>query len=188
VARVFLVLVAAWLVACTPTFDWREVNSTEGGYRVALPGKPQAVTREIELPFVAGDRKVAMTMTSAGAGPTMFAVGVARLPADATRDAAAVQSVLAWFRAGLLRNVGADGARDDDAPPALAGGRTLRGAIAFEARGRLARAGGAAQPARLAARIYVVDDWLYQVVAMGAADDLPDAAVETFFTSFRLTP
>lgn len=181
-------LVALLLAACTPTFDWRDTYSNEGGYRVALPGKPQAVTREIGMPFVAGDRKVTMTMTSAGVGPTVFAVGVARLPAEATRDAAAVQAALAWFRAGLLRNIGADSVRDGEASLALAGARTLRGAIAFEARGRLARSGAAGQAARLVARIYVVDDRVYQVVAMGAADDLPDAAVETFFTSFRLTP
>ncbi|HXF44738.1 MAG TPA: hypothetical protein VNK91_01325 [Burkholderiaceae bacterium] len=186
--RALVPLLALLVAACTPTFDWRETHSTEGGYRVALPGKPQAVTRELELPLPAGERKVAMTMTSAGAGPTMFAVGVARLPADAARDGAAVHSLLAWVRAGLLRNIGADSATDGEAALAPSGGRTLRGAIAFEARGRLARAGAAAQPARLAARIYVVDDRLYQVVAMGAADELPDAAVETFFTSFRLTP
>lgn len=183
----FAALLATLLAACTPTFDWRDVTSNDGGYRVALPGKPQTVTRDIDLPPAAGARRLAMTMTSAGVGPTMFAVGTARLPADVARDAAAVGATMAWFRAGLLRNIGAEAARDGEAPTALADGRALRGAIAFEARGRVASPRGQAQPARLAARIYVVDDRLYQVVAMGAADDLPDTALDTFFASFRLT-
>lgn len=39
---------------------------------------------------------------------------------------------------------------------------------------------------RLAARFYVVDDRLYQVVAIGAEERIAPPALETFFDSFRL--
>jgi hypothetical protein len=39
---------------------------------------------------------------------------------------------------------------------------------------------------RLAARFHVVDDRLYQLVAIGAEGELTPDALETFFTSFRL--
>lgn len=187
--RAGVVLAIGVLAACSPTLDWREIRSTEGGFVVSLPGKPQVVTREIELPLVAGADKVTMTMTSAGVGGTLFAVGVAQLPANATRDAASLRSCVAYFRDGLLRNVGAGAAdTEKEAPWRNRGTRSApKAARAFEARGVIAIGGRHPEPARLAARIYVVDDRVYQIVAMGRPDDLPDNEIETFFTSFRLS-
>ncbi len=178
----------ALLGACSPKFDWREVRSTADAYAIALPGKPQVVTRDVEVPFAAGPQKLSMTMTSAGVGGTMFAVGAAQLPPALTRDETAVRGAMAFFRDGLLRNIGVKEPAKESTPGALASRTvTLRGATAFDARGQLGRPGEKPSPARLAARIYVVDDRLYQIVAMGSAEELPDAEIETFFTSFHLT-
>jgi hypothetical protein len=180
-------MATALLIACSPRFDWREVRSSADAYAVSLPGKPQVVTRDVEVPLAAGTQKVSMTMTSAGVGPTMFAVGVAHLPAGMPQDPDTLQASVAFFRDGLLRNIGVRGAQKETMPPTGLGGRAnVRAATAFEARGQLGRPGATPEPARLAARIYVVDDRLYQVVAMGRADDLPDHELETFFTSFHL--
>ena len=188
-SRVFAWAVALAVVsACSPKFDWREVRSSADAYAVALPGKPQIITRDLELPLAAGSQKVSMTMTSAGVGATMFAVGAAHLPAGVTQDAAAVQSTMAFFRDGLLRNIGVTGPIQEAPPVALAVAQgKVRGATSFEAHGHLGRPGEKSAPARLAARIYVVDDRFYQIVAMGSADDLPDNELETFFMSFHLT-
>lgn len=180
--RRWIACLAAAVAACTPTFDWREVASADG-YRVLLPGKPLRQAREVQVPSLNGTRAVLLAMTSAGVGSTLFAVGVAALPSATVQDPVALQSTLAWFRAGLLRNVAAEEVREMAAPTLS---RPARAGLAFEARGRLSRPGEPARPARLAARLYVVDDRLYQVVAMGAADALPDIAIETFLTSFRL--
>jgi len=182
-----LVLACAVLPGCSPKFDWREVRSAADVYAVSLPGKPQVVTRDLELPLAAGPQKVSMTMTSAGVGPTMFAVGVAHLPAGVAQDSAAVQASLTFFRDGLLRNIGVNKVDQESTPGLVAAGSgTVRAATSFEARGRLGRQGEPPEPARLAARIYVVDDRLYQIVAMGRVEDLPDHEIETFFTSFHL--
>ncbi|HEU0204031.1 MAG TPA: hypothetical protein VFR86_26785, partial [Burkholderiaceae bacterium] len=41
----WLALLAAALAACSPTFNWREVRASDGAFVVALPDKPQRVTR-----------------------------------------------------------------------------------------------------------------------------------------------
>lgn len=176
-----VVAVAALLAACSPKFDWREIRSAEGGFVVHLPDKPQTVSRNID--FEGG--RIAMTMTSTGVGPTIFAVGVARLPAQATADAAAVRRTVAFFRDGLVRNIGGRVTSQRPAPLAAAGGRTLRAAVAVAAHGAIGAGGRAAQ---LAARLYVADDRVYQVVALGAEGHLSDDVLETFFSSFRLLP
>ena len=73
------------------------------GFTAVLPGRPQAVTREL----LVGGQAVSMTMWSTGVGPSMFAVGAARLPPGAVADEAARASTIAYFRDGLLRNIGA---------------------------------------------------------------------------------
>lgn len=186
--RIVWLLTLALLAACSPKFDWREVRSTADAYAVSLPGKPQIITRDLDVPLAAGAQKVSMTMTSAGVGATMFAVGAAHLPPGVAQDDAAVQSAMAFFRDGLLRNIGVAGPVDEKPLNGLAPRMgKMRASTSFEARGRLGRPGEKPSPARLAARIYVVDDRLYQVVAMGSTDDLPDNEIETFFTSFHLT-
>lgn len=174
-------LATALLAACSPKFDWREIRSAEGGFVVHLPDKPQTVARDID--FDGG--RIAMTMTSTGVGPTMFGVGVARLPAQATADPAAVERTVAFFRDALVRNIGGNVTSQRPAPLAAAGGRTLRAAEAVAARGKIGADGRAAQ---LAARFYVADDRVYQVVALGAEGELSDDVLETFFSSFRLLP
>jgi hypothetical protein len=169
-------LVGALLTACSPKFDWREVRPADAGFAIALPGRPQVETRELD--FDGG--KVSMTMASAGIGPTLFAAGAAQLPAAALAPER-LDATVGWFRAALLRNVGATDSRTEPAP-ALRGVQT-RAALAVTATGRPGKDGRAVQ---LAARFYVADDRLYQVVALGAAGEIPPQALETFFDSFRL--
>ena len=174
--RVAILVLAGLLAACSPKFDWREVRPPDAGFVVALPGRPNVETRTLD--FAGG--KVAMTMASAGIGATLFAAGAASLsPAALAPDK--IDSTVDWFRAALLRNVGAAEGRSEPAPALR--GVTTRAATAVTASGRRGTDGLAVQ---LAARFYVVDDRLYQVVALGAAGEIPPQALETFFDSFRL--
>jgi len=169
------------LAACTPRFDWREIRQPD--FVAALPGKPQIVVRQIviEQPPVRAE----MTMVSSGIDASLFAVGSVRLPAAAIGTPEALAATIDWFRAGLLRNVQAATAIEGKAgAPAGLGTRTLRAAQAFSAYGRASRG----KPARLAVRLWVVDDRLFQLVALGAEGEIPAPALETFFDSFRLTP
>jgi hypothetical protein len=178
-----LALLAA---ACSPRFDWRELRGPPGTFFVALPGKPQTVSREIVLPVAGAATPTEMTMLSVGVGASLFAVGTVRLPESAIATPAALQQTLTWFRDGLTRNVGAAiAAPIDTGAPAGLGGRRLRAAQAFAAVGT---AGPGGRPARLAARLYVADDRLYQLIVIGAEGEVPPQALETFFDSFRLAP
>lgn len=164
------------LTACAPAFDWRELQPAQAHCAIALPGRPQTVQREV---VVAG-RPLSMQTTSAGVGATLFAVSVLRLPAA---DDAQIDAALGWARDGLLRNIGGVVTGSEPLRAAAPPGRRLRRSEMLGAQGV-----HAGRPARLAARFYVVDEMLYQVVALGSADALTPERIDTFFTSFRLLP
>jgi len=175
----------ALLAACSPRFDWRESRQPEAGYVVALPARPQTATREIAFEHPAGAVRAEMTMLSSGVGAALFAVGSVRLPPFALESPAALDTTLAWFSDGLLRNVLAKQSIPADiGPPAGLGGRSVRAARAFSATGTA----GSGRTAQLAVRLYVVDDRLFQLVALGAEGEIAPQALDTFFDSFRLTP
>lgn len=150
------------------------------GFVVALPARPQIVTRDVKLT----DAVVPMSMTSTGVGPTLFAVGVAQLPPSVVADRQGRQQALTSFRDALVRNIGGTIVRTAparlDVPPGDS--RTVFAAEAIEASGRDAQG----RAVRLAARFFVVDDRLYQVVALGGENEIPPEALDTFFSSFRL--
>lgn len=177
--RAVLLAACALLAACSPRFDWREVRLPEQRCVLALPDKPQTAQREVELPGV----RVPMTMVSTGVGATLFAVGVAQLPAPMA-EPASVAATVALFRDGLLRNVGAGAPQLKPATLAAPAGRSLRHGEALTAAGRVDANG---RKTVLAARFFVVDDRLYQVVALGSDGELSPLVLDTFFDSFRLT-
>lgn len=169
----------ALAAACSARFEWRELRDAD--YVVALPGRWQTVTRDIDL---AGE-KVSMSMSSTGIGPSVFAVGVARLPAAAIANDAARESTFAHFRDSLVRNVG--GALVSETVIGVPRAADRSAATGF---GRsivvTGRAGPKGAPARLAARLFIVDDRIYEVVVLAAEGEVPPEVLETFFTSFRV--
>ena len=170
------------LVGCSERLEWREFRSAEG-YSVMLPGRAQTVSREVEFE----GHKVPVSMTSTGVGPAMFALGMARLPAAIADDAAGRERAIAYFRDGLIRNIGGTVASAGPATLSLPPGsrQQVRAAQAVEARGR---AGPDGRSAVLAARFFIVDDRLFQLVALGGEGSIDPQALDTFFTSLRLTP
>ncbi len=170
--------IVAASTACSPTFNWREFRSPDG-FAVMFPGRPQTVTREVKLP----DGTVQMSMTSTGIGATLFAVGAAQLPAALSSEPEARQRTIAYMRDALVHNIGGSiGKQSSAALPVPAGdSRKVLAAEAVEASGR--ESGRAVQ---LTARLFIVDDRLFQVVALGAKGEMSPEALDTFFTSFRL--
>ena len=144
-----------------------------------LPGRPQTVSREVKLP----DGVVQMSMTSTGVGATLFAVGAAQLPAGLSVEPAARERTIAHMRDALVRNVGGSMVKIAVAalPVPTGDSRKVLATEAVEASGR--ESGRAVQ---LTARLFIVDDRLFQVVALGAKSELSSEALDTFFASFRL--
>jgi hypothetical protein len=179
---VLVALATAVLLACSARFEWREVRVNDGA-TVALPGRPQSVTREVTVE----GQPVAMTMWSTGVGPTMFAVGAARLPPALVADAAARDRTIAYFRDGLVRNIGGTVTAQKPVPLSLPPG-SPRKLLASESVEAVGKSGPDARNAKLAARFFIVDDQLFQVVALGAEGELSPEVLDTFFTSFRPAP
>ena len=149
-----------------------------------LPGRYQTVSRDTKL----ADTAVQMSMTSTGIGATLFAVGSARLPRAVSDDAAQRQLVLASLRDALVRNVNGKIVKSSPATlPALpqtaaAGQVTTSAAEAIEAVGTDSKG----RAVRLAARLFIVDDRLFEVVALGVEGEIPPDALDMFLTSFRI--
>jgi hypothetical protein len=179
IAACFAFGVVAGGVACNPRFNWREFRSPYG-FTVVLPGRPQTVSREITLP----DAKVQMSMTSTGIGATLFAVGAAELPSGLSADLSARQRAVTHLRDALVRNVNGSLSKSSVATLSVPAGdsRKVLTAEAIEATGR----DSSGRAVQLAARLFIVDDRLFQVVALGAEGEIPPEALDTFFASFRL--
>ena len=164
--------------ACDPTFNWREFRSPDG-FAVVFPGRPQTIVRELKLP----DATVQMSMTSAGIGATLFAVGTAQLPTAVNDDLKARQRTVAYLRDALVRNINGQISTSAGAELTLspADSRRVHVAEAIRATGRDANG----RPVQLHARLFILDDRVFQLVALGADGEISADSIETFFTSFR---
>ena len=164
---------AILLVACTPTFNWREVPVGDGDLVALLPCKPDRAERMLPL----GTDSVRVDMAGCEAGGVTFAVA----HAEASGPAQASAWLDAWRRATRAR---------------------LEGRASTEAAGVLPRAAAAPAPLRLDAPMGTGDDrappmrvlWfarqhprgvsLYQATAIGQPSSTE--ALETFFEGLRL--
>ena len=124
-----------------------------------------------------------MSMTSAGIGAALFAVGAAQLPRALTNDSAAPQRTVAYLRDALVRNINGEIKATSAAAITLPPGDSRRVYVseAIRATGR----DSSGRPVQLNARLFVVDDRVFQVVALGADGEISADALDTFFTSFR---
>ncbi len=178
-----IVATVAALAACSPRYDWRTIQSSEGGYAALYPGKPTGAAREVAI----AGRKLPMTMEAVRVDDTLFAVGVVTLPAD---DAALRREALQSMQAGLLANLGGH-----PAEPA----RTRAVTVMSAASPAVALAGVELQvtgvspqdksPRRLTARLVASGVRVYQAVVLEAGDAARDQRqaeqVEQFLTGFH---
>lgn len=81
------------LVACSPTFDWREVRLPPSPLMAMMPCKPERETRQVEM----AGQAATLSMASCKAGSLTLAVGVLAMPGP-ERVAAALEQ---WQRATL---------------------------------------------------------------------------------------
>lgn len=175
-----LLLTVALLVACS-RWNWREVRSVEDGWSASFPDKSQLTERDVS---VLG-RSLPMRMQANGQGATLFAVGVMQLPPEIARDQAQRAALLAWIEDGLVRRFALRDVRRTEPALYVPPGRQLLAATAFSAR---AAVGAERRAGTIAARLFIVDDRLYQVLALGAEGELPPEVEDNFLASFRLLP
>lgn len=157
------------LSACTPTYDWREVQGPDASYVVTLPSKPSSQSRSVEL---AGSRAT-MHMNVASAGGATFAVATARL-ANNDEALAALQAM----KTALVKNINGKIVQEK-----AVAARTATETVELEALGPPAKQGD--QPRRLIARFVIDNQRVFQLAVVGGEDSISRDAVDTFFTSFK---
>jgi hypothetical protein len=161
-----LLLAAALLGACNPTYNWRDYASPDAPYRIMFPAKPASYTRTIDLDGM----QVSMTMTAAEVEGATFAVGAAEAP-----DEARAQAALVAMQEALLRNIGATAASQK---AAAARGKSSRDVdVTGTSRG---------VPVRLVGHFEARGKRFYQVIVLGKVNAVPPEQVEQFLTSFTL--
>lgn len=175
-------VLALALCACSPRYDWRTIQSGEGGYAALYPGKPTSAARDVAI----AGRRLPMTMEAARVDDTLFAVGVVTLPAD---DEALRREALAAMQAGLLANLGKLSGEPRTRPVTVMTsdrpGRPLAG-VEVQASGVSPQD---QSPRRLSARLVAVGVHAYQAVVLESGDAARDARqaeqVEQFLGGFH---
>lgn len=161
-----LLCAALLLAACSPSYNWREIEVADGHARAAFPARVQTQTREISL----GGQALRFTLAMAEVDGAMFAVGHAPLPPGLAGDAAAREALGRALMQSLYANLGAQ------PPQALPDyGDEI------EVHGQAGQ-----KPGWLLARVWVTDSMLIDAVAAGSPDSLPRARAQEFVRAVKL--
>ena len=158
-----LLLLAA-LAACSPDYNWRQVQNNDASFAALFPAKPASHAQEINLDGI----RTSMSMTAAEVNGVLFAIGSAQLSSPAL-----VQPALTAMKTAMVRNIGGAVASDKTVP----GPTPFNDVVADGSRN--------GRPVRLSARFAARGQRVYQAVVIGARQDVPDEAVETFLDSFK---
>jgi hypothetical protein len=158
-----LLLLAA-LSACSPDYNWRQVQNADAAFSALFPAKPSSHAREINLDGI----RTNMSMTAAEVHGALFAVGSTELASPAL-----VQPALNAMKTAMVRNIGGT----------IASERTVPGPTpASEVIANGSRNG---RPVQLTARFAARNQRVYQAVVIGAPQEVPAEAIDTFLSSFK---
>ncbi|WP_240162447.1 hypothetical protein [Glaciimonas sp. PAMC28666] len=169
-ASVSLVLVLA--SACSPKFNWRQVQGNDAPFSVLLPAKASTFSRAVDLDGI----KLNMTMTAAEVGDVVFAVGSAKLN-DPDQAAPAIQAM----KTALVKNINGS-VKSETANVASGGSQGTVSKIDIEALGPAENTG---QPKVLFAHLEAKGQYIYQVIVIGPQKAVSTENVETFMQSFK---
>ena len=165
-----VLLSALALVACSPSFNWREVRPENTRLHLLLPCKPDKAQKVVPL----GGQATTLSMLGCDAGGATFAVAVAELG-----NAADAGSVLALWQDLTLANMKAEPDSRQLIAHKVSGASLSAPVVRVQAQGR--RADGSAVSGQAA--YFAQGPQVFQVV-MYAPKIAPDVA-ETFFSSLK---
>ena len=158
-----LLLLAA-LTACSPDYNWRQVQNSDASFAALFPAKPASHAQEINLDGI----RTSMSMTAAEVNGAVFAIGSAPLSGQEL-----VQPALTAMKTAMVRNIGG----------VVASEKTVPGPTPFNE--VVADGSRNGRPIRLTARFAERNQRVYQAVVIGAPQDVPAEAIETFMSSFK---
>lgn len=174
--RLFLLAGLCVSSACSPTYNWREINGPDARFVVLMPNKPVSMSRSIVL----NDQPVTMTMTAAEVEGVSFAVGYASLP-----DAGQVPAALTAMKAALVNNIHGRVKFDREWIPQSNNRVEQENATDMEAIGFRDTSGGS-ESVRLLGHFAAKGKYVYQVIVLGSEKGLRREEASTFLSSFNL--
>lgn len=163
-----LLVMGCAVAACSPTFDWREVRTPQGGLAAMLPCKPDKGSRTVPM----AGRQVNLEALSCATGGATFAL----LTAD-IEDAARAGEVLAQWKTATLANLHSPAAQETAFLPP--GARNLPQSLQVVARGRRADGNKVESHAAYFAR----GSHVFQAVIY--TDQLKPEVAEPFFSGLK---
>jgi hypothetical protein len=160
--------------ACSPQYNWRDYRGTDAPYTVQFPGKPESLSRMIDLDGI----QVNMTMTAAEIDGVTFAVASAEMP-----DAARAQAALTAMKTALVKNIGGKISSEKAASSASATSNSASqvSSIDLEAHG-----GQNGAPTLLVGHFAAQGRRIYQVIVLGNEKHITRDNVDMFINSFKL--
>jgi hypothetical protein len=163
----------AMLSGCTRS-EWRELAVSDGAFSVLMRGDPKYARQQLQTP--AG--RMFAHLYSSERRESFFAAGYSDYPLAAVVGSSPAD-LLSGVRDTWLRRIEGKLTRTDDR---LKLDGTYPG-TEFEAVGTV---NGAAT--FMHARLYLVDQRLYQLIAMGRQNEVSQGVINRFLNSFRLIP
>ena len=170
-----LAMLALWLAlaACGPRSEWQDLVVSDGGFAVLMRGPPLYTPQQLDTP--AG--KMSAHLYSSDRPDAYFAVGYTDYPL-ALAVSSAPEKILAASRDTWVRRI--HGTLNSSSPVQLAGKHP---GIQFIAEGTYQD-----KPAVIEGRFYLVDQRLYQVIALTRKGQIPQGVINRYFESFKLVP
>ena len=160
-------VLALMTAACSPEYNWRELDVADGQARAAFPARAQSDSREVTI----GDATMPFTMTTATVNDAIFAVGHAKLPADLAQDTTRGQAIARALLRAAYVNLNAE-------PPEQL---PVDGTVVV-VRGQGARAGSWSM-----VRVWSTPSAVVEAIAIGTDQTLPDARAREFVDQVVLT-
>jgi hypothetical protein len=167
---ILIIFISILLAACSPKFDWRQVQGSEAPYTVLMPGKTSELSRDIQL----GPDRVTMTMTATQIDGVSFAVGATKM-SDATK----AMQTLSVIKTALINNLGGKIIHEEGARVSNSGGK-------LSVNSSFSAISTKSPLTSMTARLLAQDVWIFQILVVGPEKDINKEAVETFLNSFKL--
>jgi hypothetical protein len=161
------VAVGAITVCADDEPDWKEFACKEGRFKVLMPGAPKEKKLETESDFGKG----VLHMNTVQAGKTMYGANYCDFPEEVKKTP--LKKVYDSSRDGAVANLEGKLASEKDIKLGDYPGREIQIDVA-----------GGKQVFR--ARVYLVDQRLYQVVVFGTKEAATSKDADKFLESFKL--
>ncbi|MEZ5652650.1 MAG: hypothetical protein R3E87_19105 [Burkholderiaceae bacterium] len=168
------------LGACTPTFDWRELQPADAPMIFMLPARPSDMQRQVGL----AGHDLPMRMFGARAAEQIFTAAWVDLHGHEGPGEDGVRAaVLEAMVQGMLRNIGATDQRDSKVELVAISQHDGSKRMVL-ARQVIASGNVDGRPMQMRALFAMLPAQAHQFVVMGA--DINDEAAQMFFDSIRL--